>query len=280
MKKILKGFTLVELIVVMAILVILMAAIMNMFKPIRETYVDATLYENQRTTQNGIIQYITESVRYATDIGLYTSGSGGASSVTDAVEKFTDKYLAANGVKTTDADYSTKRSNTLSLIKKNAEVIIIDNSTGIYSYNGQNYKGRLVRRKAVLNGSGEKTELTNSAENIATNEARLALGAAYYGNSNYTITLDMKPDPTGTKFVSDDGIKVTVASSATSGVRSNSVIKTSGTVICKNVMPISGNNGVIKAGVFDTDNYVAANATGADNTKIYIVFLNDKVKIS
>ena len=52
------------LIIVMAILTMLMAAIMQMFKPIRETYVDATLYENQRTVQNGVIQYISESVRY------------------------------------------------------------------------------------------------------------------------------------------------------------------------------------------------------------------------
>ena len=72
MNKKFKGFTLIELIAVMAILVILMAAIMNMFKPIRETYVDATLYESQRTAQNGVVQYIAESVRYSHSLGLYT----------------------------------------------------------------------------------------------------------------------------------------------------------------------------------------------------------------
>ena len=54
MKSKFKGFTLVELILVMAIMSILMLAIMNMFKPIREIYVDSTQYEAQRTAQNGV----------------------------------------------------------------------------------------------------------------------------------------------------------------------------------------------------------------------------------
>lgn len=91
-----KGFTLIELIIVMAILTILMAAIMQMFKPIRETYVDATLYENQRTVQNGVIQYISESVRYATDMGIYTKNN--TSNVTEAVNAFADAYIAANNI--------------------------------------------------------------------------------------------------------------------------------------------------------------------------------------
>ena len=43
MKKKFKAFTLIELIIVMAIFGILMAGLMNFFSPIRETYVDSTL---------------------------------------------------------------------------------------------------------------------------------------------------------------------------------------------------------------------------------------------
>ena len=111
MKKVLKAFTLIELIIVMAILVIFMSAIMNMFKPIRETYVDATLYESQRTAQNGIVQYMTESIRYATDLGIYTKNINGVNTVTDAVEHFNKSYLKANGIDPDDTANATKVSN-------------------------------------------------------------------------------------------------------------------------------------------------------------------------
>ena len=82
MKKI-KGFTLIELIIVMAIMTILMAAIMQMMKPIRSTYLDSTFYESQRNTQNGMVQYLTESLRYATNLGIYNQNAG-ATTLTSA----------------------------------------------------------------------------------------------------------------------------------------------------------------------------------------------------
>ena len=131
----LKGFTLLELIIVMAILTILMAAIMQMFKPIRETYVDATLYESQRAAQNGIITYIGESVRYSTDLAIYPKDKLSKQSITGAVEEFTKAYLNANGVyaagnsegKPVDPDYNTKYNKTLEKMKRTAEKIINDN---------------------------------------------------------------------------------------------------------------------------------------------------------
>ena len=52
----LKGFTLVELIVVMAIMAIFMVAVAMMWQPIRDVYVDSTLYETRRTAQYGVSQ--------------------------------------------------------------------------------------------------------------------------------------------------------------------------------------------------------------------------------
>ncbi len=202
MKSKFKGFTLVELIIVMAILVILMAAIMQMFKPIRETYVDSTLYENQRTTQNGIIKYISESTRYATDLGIYNK-----STAQDAVNEFAKAYVDKN--KTISEDD----------VKKNADVIVIDNAT---SYNG--HIGRLLRR--------EKDSFGNDTISDS-DDFRIALGASYYGRNDYAIKVSRpapNTDPT-TGLQGDDliranngdwpasyGIRITVASTAVSGI--------------------------------------------------------------
>jgi len=269
MKKILKGFTLIELIVVMAILSILMAAIMNMFKPIRETYVDSTLFEAQRTSQNGIIQYVTESVRYATDLGLYTKGSS-VDNVTKAVELFADEYLKANGVNITDPANATLRTNVTNEIKKKAEVIIIDNSTD-FSFNNDTYHGRILRRKFEKDASGLKP-ITNDAEDITKkNCCRLALGDAYYGDSDYSITLGVTQDASLVGNAAD-GIKVTVSSLASYGVRDSQVIATSGSVQCRNLeTPING--------LFDTTKYVPASSTGS-GTKVYIVYINEKIDVT
>lgn len=283
MKKIFKGFTLVELIIVMAILVILMAGIMNMFKPIRETYVDSTLYESQRTAQNGVITYITESIRYSTDLGMYTE----VKDVVEAVDKFADKYITANNID------STKAAAVKEAIQKNAEVIVIDNTT-TYTFGGKDYKGRILRRK--VNGT---TKITSAAETAGSSECRLALGDAYYGNSTYAITFGVTQDKTTKDGKAADGINVTVASLATNGLRqlqkgitssdlivektvektedgttkketvkaiNDKVISTNGFMLCKNQSEVGG--------TFDTTLFDSNNATSKD---VYIVYLNEKI---
>lgn len=286
MKKVLKAFTLVELIIVMAILVIFMSAIMNMFKPIRETYVDATLYESQRTAQNGIVQYMTESIRYATDLGIYTKNTNGVNTLTDAVEHFNKSYLKANGIDPDDTANATKVSDTLELIKRNAEVIVIDYSYN-YEYNGGNYTGRILRRKfekETVGGVIVNKELTNDAENPNKNKAcRIALGEAYYGASNYTISLGVDQNPTTKAGKPESGINVTVASytgkyanrdndSNSSGGINGVAVSNSGLVMCRNLMtPING--------MFDTKDFDAASSTSAGG-KVYIVYLNEKIDVA
>ncbi|MCH5348573.1 MAG: prepilin-type N-terminal cleavage/methylation domain-containing protein [Oscillospiraceae bacterium] len=279
MKKI-KGFTLLELIIVMAILSILMVAIIQLFKPIRETYVDATLYEAQRTTQNGIVMYVSESVRFSTDLGLYTKGGGGANSAADAIDKFADAYNTANNY--TGADATAVKT----AIQKQAEVIIIDNTTGGYEFNGTKYTGRILRRK--LDGNTITAEPAG-ADNV---KWRLALGSAYYGDSSYDIRLtppDKHDDGTGlaplviadwtTGWTPNYGIEVTVTSQAENKMRGtytdasgNKKYKLATTtnnalVVCKNHT---------LGGMFETTYYNQSNISGP-NTKIYIVYLNDKI---
>ena len=283
MKKVLKGFTLIELIVVMAILVILMAGIMNMFKPIRETYVDATLYEAQRTAQNGVVQYITESVRYATDLGIYTKGTNNVNNVTNAVENFNKEYLKANGIDPDDAANATLVANTLKEVKMKAEVIIIDNTTE-YFFDGEKYKGRILRRKfetETVSGVKQNKQLTNDAEDPTKIAAcRMALGDAYYGASDYTISLGVSQDASKVGDP-ESGIKVTVASNPSyanrqvmsdDNVTAGKIVSNSGLVMCKNLQsPING--------MFDTLSYNSTSSTG-DNTKVYIVYLNEKIDVT
>ncbi len=277
MKKI-KGFTLIELIIVMAIFAILMAAIMRMFTPIRATYVDSTLYEAQRTSQNGVITYVTESVRYATDLGMYTKNK--ASTVTAAVEKFTDAYLEKNGVTSADPDYAAKRTETLKKVKSLAEVIIIDNTKDAYTFGNEDFTGRILRRQFIKNTAynpstskpyEKNNQLTNDAEKAGTDECRLALGSAYYGKTDYTISLGITQDPTTKEGDANDGIKVTVSSGASHGGSDVEVISNTGLVMCPNLS--------IVGGMFDTVNFDPANAT-AEGTKVYIVYLNKHIDIT
>lgn len=254
-----KGFTLVELIIVMAMMTILMAAIMNLFKPIRETYVDTTQYEAQRTTQNGVIQYVTESVRYATDMGIYNN----VTTPSAAVDAFATAYCAANNID------SSKEAAVKDAIKKNAEVIIIDNKTKHYR---KEFTGRLIRRKVDGTDGSVGTPSftgTNNIVNTTASKWRTALGEAYYGENTYYITLDVSDSANGMLTVnvgSTRNGKRDISNAAIDNTSVTSNITKSG-VLCRNLVGLTS-NGVAKAGMYDV-NY------SADNTKdAYIVFLN------
>lgn len=282
MKNKLKGFTLVELIVVMAIMSILMVAMMNMFRPIREMYVDSTQYEAQRTAQSGVVEYITETVRYATDMGVYNN----VSTAQAAAKAFAEKYCDENGYDKTD-------NNNLNAIYKHVEVIVIDNKTTHYS---KNFTGRLIRRKVDASTSTISEPTFTGTSNIvnpsATNMWRTALGEAFYGENTYYVTLDTSDSANGMltvnvastkngkRDISRAGSENTIVDSennelntTTDGaaiqtaINSNKIAVTRGGVLCRNLVG-SSSNGINSAGFYDT-NYTA------DNTKnAYIVFVD------
>lgn len=252
MKNKLKGFTLVELVVVMALMSILMVGIMQMFKPIRTIYVDSTQYEAQRTAQNGVIQYVTESVRFSTDMGIYNN----TTNAEDAANAFAEAYCDANG-------YNRADSNNITKIKNHVEIIVIDNKTQ-HTYGSKDYTGRLIRRKV---GDGTSFPSDEPAlTSAATSDWRIALGEAYYGANTYYITLDTSDSTNGMltvnvastrngkRDISNAGKETTITTNVTRGG-----------VLCRN---LTTNNGVANAGIFDVG-YVA------DNTKnTYIIFVN------
>lgn len=310
MKKTFKGFTLVELIVVMVIISILMLGIMQMFNPIRTLYVDSTLYETQRTAQNGITQYITESVRYATDLGIYTKG-GSITSASAAVDAFAEQYLFDNGIysanctETTpgasgytiqaDADYATKLAKTKNKIRACAEVIIIDNTK--IKYNGTDCSGRILRRKVTPPAKGttitsasvpaDPTYASGKSTLASTDDWRIALGTAYYGENTYNISVTIPSTTTKSYSVGgtnknvkrpDSGmLDINVASTnngkrdlSTKDTKTNiEAIKTNGGVLCRNLQA---------GGMYHVDNFTST--TTAASSVTYIVFINDEIKIT
>lgn len=267
MKNKFKGFTLVELIVVMALISVIMLGVMQLFKPIRTVYVNAVQYETQRNAQNGVVKYITESVRFSADMGIYNNG---ISSASDAVNAFATAYCTANSI---DA---SKVADVTNAIKKHAEVIIIANdSNNAHTYHGKTYWGRLIRRKNV--GTATSVPADPALQTAAyTDDWRIAMSEAYYGENTFTINLsvtDANHDGT-----SDDGILSVAVSSTRNGKRDitnvgkETTVTTNinrGAVLCRNL--VNGGNGVNKAGIFDVSKYHGSSSTSG--AKTYIVFL-------
>lgn len=250
MKKI-KGFTLIELIIVMAIMAILMTALMQLMKPIRTTYVDSTLYEAQRNTQTGIGQYLCETLRYATDVGVYSLSDASVSNSRDAAKLFLEEITGHSYAAFTADD---------KMLENRVEVITIDQHQGTYTYGGKDYTGRIVRRK-VNDKTGATAQVINTNDEVAGSATgRLALGEAYYGSSDYSI--DILPDTT------NNTIKFTVSSAPYSSLKQKTVVVSSETTVAMRNVGITGHKFNIDH--FDDANW-PSNIAGKD--KVYIVFL-------
>ena len=63
-----KGFTLIELIVVIALLTVMMGAILQLMGPIRQVYNTTLNTVNTKTAGETIISYIEDKTRYSTDM--------------------------------------------------------------------------------------------------------------------------------------------------------------------------------------------------------------------
>ena len=64
----LKGFTLVELIIVIALMSVLMVMVGLILKPISQVFSDTASYTKDRQVMDGIAQYLDESIKYADNI--------------------------------------------------------------------------------------------------------------------------------------------------------------------------------------------------------------------
>ena len=172
----------------MAIMVSLLTAILQLMEPVQEAYRDSTIYEQQRTVENGIISYIAESTRYAKAIsiidqgvGIDTDGNGSLDSHPNNLQAAANYFINKNSLKV--ADY------------KNIEVIVIDRSTK-FQYKGKDVQGRLIRMRGLgdtsLNvpswgSTVSEADLKGSGWN--TKACYMAMGPDYYGDMSFDIVL-------------------------------------------------------------------------------------------
>ena len=153
----LRGFTLVEMIIVIAIIGIIMAGLANFFVPIRRVFVESTSYESYRTVQQGMSKYIAENTRYATAVAIYPKDT----TITSAAAAKTAFLTAIGGSASADS----------------VHVITIDNTTP-YKVGIHNYYGRLKMYRYNIATSSWPTD-----------DGYVAMGKSYYDKMSYSIAL-------------------------------------------------------------------------------------------
>ncbi|MCM1523989.1 MAG: prepilin-type N-terminal cleavage/methylation domain-containing protein [Ruminococcus sp.] len=171
MKNKLKAFTLIELIVTMAIFGIIMTAIIQMMQPISDVYSSTSVLSAQRAAEDGIAAYIAENVRYAHHIGIYQDKTSESQAVT--------AFLGKN---------PTKLDGTTALTAADLDVICINNTTLYHATSdlsaGTTFKGRLIRMNKGTTNWSESQPFTYDGT-----RSYMAMGDAYYGPADYYIRI-------------------------------------------------------------------------------------------
>jgi prepilin-type N-terminal cleavage/methylation domain-containing protein len=236
MRKNLKAFTLLELIIVMALMTLLAAGIMRLFGPVRNAYQEATLVESKRNACNTINKYITESLRYAYYIGAYTSSETGeaASGAIDAA----NKLIEAIEDDPLNVGFS---QDELDQIASHIQVITIDYNPhryGIENYTGRIYSFKDLTYRPASGSSGGAGEVT------AVRSEHMALGDSFYGKNSFGICAVYKNNTLSVR-VSTTGLQNPAGANTDAGATitdSNAVITTSGGVKIQNIA-VSGAKG-------------------------------------
>lgn len=157
-----KGFTLVELIVVVTIFGVILGAILNMIKPANNVYHDADATMESNIIGSGLIDYLDDELRYSTNVLVLKDYIG----VPDVSNSGT---IGASGV-----TYSN--------------CIVIDNNN-LRGYSLKNYSGndtdtaakRMGAKGCILNVDKVNTEGLNF------NNSAVARGVDFYDNYKFDI---------------------------------------------------------------------------------------------
>ena len=178
------GFTLVELIIVVALLAIMMGAILRLLDPIRSVYKDTYDTVNTKTVGETMISYVEDRVRYSTNV-LVLENYVGVPKITPIPGKSSAK------VGTSKYEYTN--------------VIVVDNTnirgsmfsdykgdTGT-TYARKNCKGCIYELKSI----GEKTVLDLTSASAGT------IGEDIYGDYDYDIKMNTYKDA-GRSYLSVD----------------------------------------------------------------------------
>ena len=157
-----KGFTLVELIVVVTIFGVILGAILNMIKPANNVYHDADATMESNIIGSGLIDYLDDELRYSTNVLVLKDYIG-------VPDVSTSGTIGASGV-----TYSN--------------CIVIDNNN-LRGYSLKNYSGndtdtaakRMGAKGCILNVGQVNTEGLNF------NNSAVARGVDFYDNYKFDI---------------------------------------------------------------------------------------------
>lgn len=183
-----KGFTLVELVVVMAIFSILLVGVMSLVTPVSKIFKNTALSEKTYSYTNNIQLYVQSKLEYADNLWVYTSdilGSGSAvtdSDIASKAEEFRQTYY--DHLATAESDSAVHPT------EGNVYVMRLINNPSAYSGTpGSTQRGQIVlytfdfKSNQVIptSSSGNPTEQLNNVYFNASDSAytfSYALGAS------------------------------------------------------------------------------------------------------
>jgi len=214
-----KGFTLVELIVVVTIFGVILGAILNMIKPANNVYHDADATMESNVIGSGLIDYLDDELRYSTNVlvlkdyigvpDVSTSGTIGASGVTYSncivIDNNNLRGYSLKNYSGNDTDTAAKRMGAKGCIinvgKVNTEGLNFNNSAvarGVDFYD--NYKFDIGASISKI-------------EEMSTLDVSLTAYQPTYENGSYTFTKtkykkDAAVNLTNINIKKDDSYKV------------------------------------------------------------------------
>lgn len=214
-----KGFTLVELIVVVTIFGVILGAILNMIKPANNVYHDADATMESNVIGSGLIDYLDDELRYSTNVlvlkdyigvpDVSTSGTIGASGVTYSncivIDNNNLRGYSLKNYSGSDTDTAAKRMG--------AKGCIIN--VGNVNTEGLNFNNSAVAR-GVDFYDNYKFDIGASISNIEemrTLDVSLTAYQPTYENGSYTFTKtkykkDAAVNLTNINIKKDDSYKV------------------------------------------------------------------------
>ena len=168
-----KAFTLIELIVAMAVIGVLMTGIVRMVEPMSSTATNSAVLNNQRNVENAICTYIGENLRYASNLAIVKGGSPD-----NAINKFIAMGPADKWGKQIEYTGTAGAAN-----RKKIRLIAFDCKTD-QIYLNNTFNGRIIA--SVEGEGGNVTNLSNMASD-GSKPLYMALGKDYYAQGNYFL---------------------------------------------------------------------------------------------
>ncbi len=161
----LKGLTLIELIVAMAVFSIIMVGVMNMSRPVQEGATEAKVANYQKTAEEAVVNYIGEQLRYANNIMIIEDGA--------------QYYLEADETES----YPSKKKYVKDLANNN------------YNFGVETIDTPQKAAKAFLSGMGIKNSYSNASSPEVLKPSGTACGQYYHmiiwdGKNEYATSIN------------------------------------------------------------------------------------------